>query len=111
MIVTYCVHLSHAAVMFLCVSPLILSPTLFPCLSSVPVLLIISLYNPLYAHCMQVSNIKLDLTAQELTCLVACCVDCVEPSTVGVRSGITVSMETTMTRLEERLSLLIDKMD
>lgn len=31
---------------------------------------------------MPVSNIKVYLTAQELTCLVACCVDCIEPSTV-----------------------------
>ena len=63
---------------------------------------------------MQVSNRKLNLTAQELTCLVACCVDCVELSTFGVRSGITASMETrssSMTRLEEQLSLLIDKID
>ena len=71
--------------MFLCVSPLIPSPIIVP-LSVLSVvgasLMIISLYKPLYAHCMQVSNSKLNLTAQELTCLVACCVDCIELSAI-----------------------------
>ena len=116
MIVTYCVHASQQSCFFV-FHPLSHHLSLFPCLFcllSVPALLIISLYKPLYAHCMQVSNSKLNLTAQELTCLVACCVDCIELSTFGVRSGITASMETrssSMTRLEEQLSLLIEKMD